>query len=115
MEMLPPDLREAAAYMYRSERSAVAHFRAKDPDVRLMRERQQQSRESGSKGGKSRRWSKEHERRVEEAVEAFHRKYPARSWNDATNRIGKDLPSIIEGKDSVCGKTIRNHAKQAQW
>ncbi len=91
----------------------IQYQRIQDADK--MRKRQQQERESGSKGGKSRRWSKEDEQRVQEALVALHRKRPALSWTAATNCIGEQLPRIIEGKPKVCGRTIRNHAKWVRW
>ncbi len=86
LELLPPDLQEAASYLHRSERRARAHVRATDPDVR----RGRKVRESIAKRDAARPKRTDAEiQALKNEVLALHEKNSHLSWTRACGIVGE--------------------------
>ena len=106
LELLPPDLREAAAYMYRSERRARALFRANDPDV----PRGRKVRESIVKRDAARpKRTAADIKAIENQVRALHKNRPLLSWTRVCEIVGESL------EPELSSHRVRDLARGARW
>ena len=106
LELLTPDLQEAASEMYRSQRRVWAHVRANDPDVPLGRK----VRESIAKREEVRKRRTDAEiEAIEDKVRAIHEQSQDLSWSCVCEIVGSRL------EPPLSGRRVRDLAARARW
>lgn len=105
-ELLPPELQEAAKGFHRSNRRALALFRANDPDV----PRGRKVRESIVKRDAARpKRTAADIKAIENQVRALHKNWPLLSWTRVCEIVGESL------EPELTSHRVRDLARGARW
>ena len=106
LELLPPDLQEAASELHRSKRRAWAYLRANDPDVA----RGRKVRESIAKRDAARpKRTAADIKAIENQVRALHKNRPLLSWTRVCEIVGESL------EPELTSHRVRDLARGARW